>query len=242
MANLGVKKVALLLVAGFWLFGIARTPAYKEYMSDISVRYNSLAWDDKLEYKKLCKLVDAGQDFELQRNAMLSDDDYWQLLNILVNEDYRYFYVRNLKYSIAEGTVNVLYDVDMSSDEITAHLNGYETLVKQVTDETADLTDLAAFEVYYNKVQESDYKETGGNVNTAIGCLVEKKSNCQGNAKALRQLCIKHKIPCILLCGTYEGVNHMWNMVYLDNKWYYSDPTNGATPLFDELTDEYIVF
>ncbi len=64
----------------------------------------------------------------------------------------------------------------------------------------------------------------------AYGALIDGKAVCEGYAKALKELCDREGIPCLLVSGT--GVTpagsdaHMWNYVRMeDGKWYAIDAT-----------------
>ncbi len=50
--------------------------------------------------------------------------------------------------------------------------------------------------------------------------------------KLLRCAFRKWKIRCILIPGTGEGMPHVWNTVFWDEKWHESDPS------WDTVSDE----
>lgn len=63
---------------------------------------------------------------------------------------------------------------------------------------------------------------------------------CEGYARALKVLCDKMSIPCVLVDGNAkstaaaEGEAHMWNYVQVDGAWYaldvtWNDPVGGAS-------------
>ncbi len=60
------------------------------------------------------------------------------------------------------------------------------------------------------------------------GALIEEKAVSEGYALALKELCDRYGITCVLVSGKYEGVYHMWNRVYLDGKWYAIDCSADA--------------
>ncbi len=67
---------------------------------------------------------------------------------------------------------------------------------------------------------------------TAYGALVDGKSVCQGYALAYKYLLSKVQIPCYMV--TSESMNHAWNMVKLDGKYYHVDVTYDD-PLADRV-------
>ncbi len=62
----------------------------------------------------------------------------------------------------------------------------------------------------------------------------EEQPVCEGYSKAFKLVCDELGIPCLLIVGTGNGEDHMWNQVLLDGQWYavdvtYDDPTvNGV--------------
>lgn len=49
---------------------------------------------------------------------------------------------------------------------------------------------------------------------------------CEGYAKAMKVLCDKAGIECVLVSGAYKNQGHMWDMVRMTNgKWFYVDTT-----------------
>ncbi|MBQ7784011.1 MAG: hypothetical protein IJ368_08590, partial [Oscillospiraceae bacterium] len=54
------------------------------------------------------------------------------------------------------------------------------------------------------------------------GALVEKKALCEGYAKAFSYLCNIAGIENMIVTG-YTDVDHMWNMVRIDDSWYHVD-------------------
>lgn len=60
---------------------------------------------------------------------------------------------------------------------------------------------------------------------TAYGALVNGKAVCEGYSRAMQLLCGYAGLQCILLRGTGDGGNHMWNGIDIDGNWYHLDVT-----------------
>lgn len=58
---------------------------------------------------------------------------------------------------------------------------------------------------------------------TAYGALVKGKAVCEGYAEAFLYLMNKVGVPCRLVKS--KSMNHTWNVVQLDGKWYHVDVT-----------------
>ncbi len=94
--------------------------------------------------------------------------------------------------------------------------------------------------------KNTEYTGDDGFVNTAYGCIVNKKALCEGYSKAFKLLCNKMMIECDLIVGKAEGENHMWNSVNIDGKHNFVDVTwndNENFPyMYFNITDEQLIF
>ena len=61
-------------------------------------------------------------------------------------------------------------------------------------------------------------------VYSAYGALVDKVAVCQGYSLAFKVLMDRIDVPCVMVLGA-EEMNHIWNAVQLDGKWYHMDVT-----------------
>ena len=82
---------------------------------------------------------------------------------------------------------------------------------------------------------------------TAYGALVNKVAVCSGYADAFKVLCDACDIQSVVVSSS--AMNHAWNQVYLEGKWYHvdvtwEDPIIGDSPKndygFNKLRNEYI--
>lgn len=105
------------------------------------------------------------------------------------------------------------------------------------------LYDSLAGEIEYE--EEALYDSAFLNEHTAYGAVCKKKGVCDGIALAYKYLLDRCGIRCILIPGTSEGVSHVWNTVFWDEKWHESDLTwdtvsevNDSGQYFDLTTEE----
>jgi hypothetical protein len=64
---------------------------------------------------------------------------------------------------------------------------------------------------------------------TAYGALVNHDAVCQGYALAYKQLLSEVGIPCTM--ASSDSMNHAWNLISLNGKWYHVDATwDDPTP------------
>lgn len=60
---------------------------------------------------------------------------------------------------------------------------------------------------------------------TAYEALCEEKAVCAGIARAITLLLEEMDIPCKTVIGYQAGIGHAWNLVQLDEQWYFLDAT-----------------
>ncbi len=97
---------------------------------------------------------------------------------------------------------------------------------------TFDMNEFEKVKYIHDKITKNCvYGELkSGSHDSAYGCLVKGKANCEGYSKAFLLLCNKAGIDCMIVTGTAvgddgESASHMWNMVMADGKWYHIDLT-----------------
>lgn len=77
---------------------------------------------------------------------------------------------------------------------------------------------------------------------TPYGILVENKGVCESYSEAFMMIAREAGLEAIIVTGTMEGVNHEWNRIKLDGKWYSMDVTNNDGDIFKNcyfnLSDE----
>lgn len=62
--------------------------------------------------------------------------------------------------------------------------------------------------------------------NDPYAVFINRKGICQGKANLLKVMLLSQNIPVVSANGFTWGQGHAWLYVYLDGKWYLSDPTN----------------
>lgn len=103
-------------------------------------------------------------------------------------------------------------------------------------------------------VESIEYDQTisQSNIYDIYGALVNKKSVCEGYAKAFKYLMDSINVPCVIVAGkatNSEGnsESHAWNYVQVNNVWYAVDCTwddpilLGSAYLSDSLKYKYFL-
>lgn len=116
------------------------------------------------------------------------------------------------KYSIKETNI-MLRKVEEAGDEI----------FKSIDESMTDYEKLMIFHDWL--VLNCETSTTAPYADTLYGALVSGEALCEGFAKAFSYLCNRAGIENIIVTG-YTDVDHMWNMVKMDDgNWYHVDCT-----------------
>ncbi|MDR1794467.1 MAG: hypothetical protein LBR25_03655 [Erysipelotrichaceae bacterium] len=71
--------------------------------------------------------------------------------------------------------------------------------------------------------------------------LVAGQAMCTGYAKAFAILADKLGYPVITIRGSAKGVDHVWNLVYIENQWYQMDVTLDDNDVLQQADYQYFL-
>lgn len=85
-----------------------------------------------------------------------------------------------------------------------------------------------------------NYSDSSINNQNIISVFLEKEAVCQGYASATQYLLGKLGIQSTIITGTLgDNISHAWNLVKLDDEYYYMDTTLGNYSYSSESSDKY---
>lgn len=111
---------------------------------------------------------------------------------------------------------------------------GIDRVVTQCLASDADEDYEKAWFVHDYLITQADYQKGAARQYDPEGVLIDGEGVCQSYAYAFQLIMKALDIPCMLIEGTLDGGNHIWNLAQLDGKWYHidctaDDPIDGAT-------------
>lgn len=178
---------------------------------------------------------------------LLSTTDVGMLPRVyqsVINDHPEFFYLNGYTYTqyTRQGEVQYitfsgryLYDgkevarrrdaIDAAVEEKMEHLVGNDDY------ETVKL-------VYEDLILSTDYSMESPDNQNICSVFLDKKSVCNGYAKAAQYLLNDLGIPCIIVNGNAGGSSHAWNIVEIDGAYYHMDVTWGDPSYYSVTVEE----
>ncbi|HBN57014.1 MAG TPA: hypothetical protein DD414_09590 [Lachnospiraceae bacterium] len=130
-------------------------------------------------------------------------------------------YSRNMEGTILQ--IRPIYDDNYTEEDIKAYQAAVEAAYKEALPVPGGMTDLQkAMALHDYLAQHMSYDFTYSRYNS-YNALVERSAVCQGYTLAYAELLKKAGIPFDFCAST--AMNHIWNYVQIDGKWYHVDVT-----------------
>lgn len=92
--------------------------------------------------------------------------------------------------------------------------------------------------VYEDLILSTDYSMDSPDNQNICSVFLDKKSVCNGYAKAAQYLLNYCGIPCIIVNGSASGGAHAWNIVEVDGAYYHMDATWGDPSYYSTDNEE----
>lgn len=167
--------------------------------------------------------------------AGLAEDDIDRIFQCVLNDHPELFYVEGysyVKYSRGDKLRAIEFSGTYSVDRETAVLHrqeiedAAEKILAGISAEASDYDKVKY--VYETLITETDYELQSPDNQNIYSVLVNHRSVCQGYAKTTQYLLNRLGVECTLVLGTVEnGEGHAWNLVKIDDSYYYVDTTWG---------------
>ncbi len=171
----------------------------------------------------------------------ISVDEVFDLYRDVISENPRFFY-GNCSIYVSYEEYNRAWDIEIvyeqSKEEIKKMRKFYDVAFEKAVEEcfSSDMTDLEkvisahnyiVLNTKYDFATYNDVVYNGGkgsfNSFNAYGVFVNKEAVCAGYAFAFNALMKYAGIESVYINS--DNMNHAWNMVFLNDKWYHVDST-----------------
>lgn len=174
------------------------------FLTSCSTQMDDFQWSSSTE-KVDEGNSDANQFFPVEDDAVVLEGSYHEKA------------VQLLKAGNPENALT-LYDTKITTEQFQEIKDYADKCVAGLTSDKA-IHDCLLTWVYRNiEYTESD--------NDPYAVFINRKAICQGKANLLKVMLLSQNIPVVSANGFTWGQGHAWLYVYLDGKWYLSDPTN----------------
>ena len=135
------------------------------------------------------------------------------------------------KYTMGDRITSISFfgTYSMTEDEITQNqqaIDEYVNLCFLGMPQTEDEYDKVKY-LYDYLIHQTEYDREAPNNQNICSVFLEKRSVCQGYAKALQYLMQKAGMVSALVTGYTQQEGHAWNLVRVNGAYYYVDATWG---------------
>ena len=148
--------------------------------------------------------------------------------------------------AIMEVSFSYPYSRTLSQSRLSALSSKADDVVAGLEGRTGDealgyLSETLADLVEYDSERDQSSYSRWYNSLTAYGALVLHKAAGEGYAMAMKLVCDRAGLECLVIRGRLNGSNHAWNLVKLENgSWYHLDiPFSTGSSRF--LTDQEVM-
>lgn len=201
-------------------------------VSEIYYAYHSLSEaEQRLYLEMLDALTDMSDEVKLSTlDSTLLD----RIFACVLNDHPELFYVEGFQYTehfigdelieiTFEGTYSMTKDeAELVLMEIEKSLSGCMSEVPLNEDEYNTVKYL-----YEYLINNTEYDKDADNNQNICSAFLGGRSVCQGYAKAMQYMLQKVGIQTLLVTGYTDSERHAWNLVRVNGKYYYLDPTWG---------------
>lgn len=212
--------------------------------AEIRPVYEQLSKEEQAVYEALFRGISSYNE-KISLPYEISGDAYSKIYCILEKQESQLFFIDSTYYTAEKiREAKIIYRVDKDEipemqselDAAAANALGNVLFADGEYDAVMKIHDYLVRNCYYTVGDENGYSST------AYGCLVEKKANCEGYAKAFDLLASAAGVKSVLVTGvTDKGENHAWNQVMVNGSWYNIDVTWDDTDVSGDVGRFYFL-
>lgn len=208
--------------------------------------YSRLEEDEQVIYKEVLKAL---TNMEVESPVSTIQPEILEKAFLCVMNDYPgLFYVEGYtftKYTVDGKIEKITFSgtYTMTAQQKVENQLKIDAYVQQCLEGISDTTD--EYEIvkyiYEYLAQHTEYDMQAEDNQNICSVFLNGRSVCQGYAKAMQYLLDQTDVFSTLVTGTVKnGTGHAWNLVEIENEYYYTDVTWGdAYYIFEENEYNY---
>ena len=144
------------------------------------------------------------------------------------DNSFNYLYDENLNITDVQVSLNMIFDENTRNKM----LNEIESKAEVIINKISNMSEYEKSKYVYTYIAQNTNYQESDNMHNIYGVLVDGNAVCEGYAKTYCYIMKKCGIDCAVVTGISDNVEHAWNIVKINNNYYYVDPTWGD-PILD---------
>ncbi len=198
-----------------------------ENMVKLRYPYQQLTEVEKATYTALYDGIE-NMDKKIKLPYTISGKEYEKVFNLVYRQEPSFFYL-DTQYMLSDkmSEVKMLYQIsDEEKEEFQQEIDEKSLPILNAVNQME--TEYEKILYIHDYIAETcQYsQDVDANTSTIYGCLVNNLAQCEGYAKTLLYLVRESGLSAMTVVGqTDDGVNHEWNIVQIDGKYYNMDLT-----------------
>lgn len=186
--------------------------------------YYQLSDTEKAAYKKLYSALRAHEK-EVKLGVKLTDEQLDTLAWIAIIYDANIFDLDNMSSVTDKSGTTIQIKYEYSNETYKKMKSKLEKKADQIIAKfTKKMSTYQKVKLIHDEIiNNCEYVLQGKEFDSAYGALVNKKAKCTGYAHAFSFVCSRAGIRTTFVIG--DDGSHIWNMVYINKKWYHIDLT-----------------
>ena len=179
--------------------------------------------------------------------SVSTENELFHVYKCLLADHGEYFWLAGYRYKeqtlFGKHIKMTFYPKYTMSKKEAEHIQSkIDNVVEDIMDYiSVDLSDYEKAKFVFSYLAWNvSYSDSSINNQNIISVFLEKEAVCQGYASATQYLLRKLGIQSTIITGTLgSNVSHAWNLVKLDDEYYYMDTTLGNYSYSSESSDKY---
>lgn len=201
---------------------------YKNNINKLKIGLSTLNENEKKIYNLIYHSIDRMEKSVNIKATKLEDVE--RIYNYYLNDSPEHFYVQKLSYKVTHDNkvVEIIFDYYYSKEDKENKQKLIDEEAKKVIDQASILGSDFEKSKFIHDYIINKAKYTSDDSNSIYwidGVLLENKAVCQSYGKTYQYLMNLMGYKALYVRGTSRNENHGWNLVELENNFYYLDPT-----------------